>query len=1188
MSTEDTSQNQIQPSAVAQKEQEILEFWESQQIFKKSLDKKSPKGEFTFYDGPPFATGLPHFGHLLPGTIKDAIPRFKTMQGYHVRRQWGWDCHGLPIEKMVQEDHDLKTKQDIENFGIKKFNQAAKASVFKYDSEWQKLIPRTGRWVDMTNPYTTMDPHFTQSVWWGFGELYKKGLVYESFKVMHVSPLLETTLSNFEVNQAYKDITDISATVKFALTESPDTFVLAWTTTPWTLPANVALAVGADIMYVKVQKKHTPTPTPTPSNTDTASTAHDTNSPSDGPFYILAAELVTKVFKNEEVVIVEEFTGQELVGKTYTPVFDHYFKDTTIQHYVNGWKIYAADFVTTTDGTGVVHIAPAFGEDDLNLAKKVSLPFVQHVKMNGEIKSEVSELAGRQAKPKHDPQETDIEVIKLLAHKGALFAKEKYTHSYPHCWRTDAPLLNYATSSWFVKVTDIKESLVKNNATVTWVPEPVGSGRFGNWLKEAKDWAISRSRFWGTPIPIWKSEDGKQVRIIDSIEELKRKTVSSNTYYVMRHGEAEHNIKNIASDSNDTPSHLTENGKAQVAQAIKMLKDKKIDLIYVSPLIRTQETAHAIKEALSLKDSQIIVDDRIREAQTGFDGQSITEYRKFYATLQEKFEKKNGNGETLVELKKRVGDFMYDIEKNNENKTILIVSHEYPLWMLYALRDGLSQSETIAIKEHLEEFIETGEVRQFEFSRLPLDDAYELDFHRPYIDQVTFKEDGVLFTRIPDVFDTWIDSGAMPFASRQFPMDKSTFRPGNFFFKSKGFPADFIAEGIDQTRGWFYTLLVWSTALFGKAPYKHVVVNGTVLAEDGKKMSKSLKNYPPIETVIEVYGADALRYFLMNSPAVKGENINFSEKGVDEVTKKIVMRLDNVISFYEMYKGDGVKASHQSTHVLDRWILARLAQTNLLITTGFEKYELDKAARPLMDFVDDLSTWYLRRSRDRLKSEGDDKDTALATLRYALKEFAKLMAPIMPFKAEDTFLRTRDVQDEMSVHLSVWPSQSSIDQDVLVKMKQVRDIVTKALEMRSKEGVKVRQPIQTLESKIKISPEYAEIIKDEVNVKDIEYNAQLESDVWIDVTMTPELKMEGHARELIRVIQDLRKSSGLLQEDSIVMHISHEEEFAPIITAHVDLIKTVTRTHEIVRMTDLPTDTVSVNEHFVRIVIQKV
>jgi isoleucyl-tRNA synthetase len=1006
-----------------------------------------------------------------------------------------------------------------------------------------------------------MNSSFTKSVWWGFGELYKKGLVYESFKVMHVSPLLETTLSNFEVNQAYKDITDISATVKFELIDQPNTFVLAWTTTPWTLPGNVALAVGNEIMYVKIKVEDV--------------------------YYILAKDLVEKNFKDKEFEIIEELFGRELVGKSYKAVFEYYSNDKSLENYSNGWKIYPANFVTTTDGTGVVHIAPAFGEDDLNLAKECNLPFVQHVKMNGQIKEEITELAGRQAKPKHDPQETDIEVIKLLAHQGSLFAKEKYIHSYPHCWRTDAPLLNYATSSWFIKVTAIKDQLVKNNESITWIPEVVGTGRFGNWLKEARDWAISRSRFWGTPIPIWKSEDGKEVEVLSSLEDIQAKTKSTNTFFVLRHGEAEHNLSQTTSDTDEVPSHLTQKGKEDIIQIAQNFKNKKIDLVFVSPLMRAQETADILKRECGLSDAQIITDKRIKEVQTGVNGKSNDEYKNFFKNFEDRYEQKHPQGESLIDIKKRVGDFMYEINSKYSNKTILIVSHEYPIWMLMALKDGLEKQETLALKNE-GEFLKTGDIQVLEFAPIPHNDEYELDFHRPYIDEITFVQNGKTYKRIEDVFDGWIDSGAMPFASAEYPESKDVFKPGNFLFKGKGFPADFIAEGLDQTRGWFYTLLVWSTALFGKTSFKHVVVNGLVLAEDGKKMSKSLNNYPPLEDTLHTYGADALRYFLMSSPAVKSDDIRFSEKGVDEVMKKIVMRLDNVISFYEMYKDDSVLPSSESSHILDKWILARLAQTTIEITKGFEGYELDKASRPLMDFVDDLSTWYLRRSRDRLKSEVEDKSLALATLRYVLREFAKVMAPIMPFKAEDTYLRTKISNDLESVHLCVWPQVKTFDESVLVGMKEVRDIVTKALEIRAKESIKVRQPIQTLETKVEINSEYAEIIKDEVNVKDIEINTELETDVWLDTTITPELKKEGDARELIRSIQDLRKNTGLSQEDTVVLHIVCDADFKNIVEQYTDLIQLVTRTQEIIFIDELPGGEITVNEFRIKIVVQKV
>lgn len=441
----------VPKSKLAETEEKILAFWEKNDIFKKSLEQPSPKGNFVFYDGPPFATGEPHYGHVVPGTIKDIIPRYKTMRGYNVRRRWGWDCHGLPVENIVEKELKLASKKDILDYGIGKFNEKAQQSVMRYADDWRRIIPRLGRWVDMEDDYRTMDAGYTQSVWWAFSELHKKGLIYEGFKSMNLCPRCETTLSNFEVTQGYKDITDISVYVKFQI--EPNTFLLAWTTTPWTLPGNAALAVGPAITYVKVKIGEA--------------------------FYILAKDRLSVL--KEAYTVEKEILGKDLVGTKYTPVFDMYIKEG---------KVYPAEFVTTTDGTGIVHIAPAFGQDDYELGKKYDLKFIQHVTPDGKM---AAPFEGLDAKPKDDHQRTDVEVIKYLAGKGTLFAKEKLVHSYPHCWRCDTPLLNYASSSWFVKVPDFKNKLVSENKKVHWVPESVGQNRFGNWLEGARDWAISRS-----------------------------------------------------------------------------------------------------------------------------------------------------------------------------------------------------------------------------------------------------------------------------------------------------------------------------------------------------------------------------------------------------------------------------------------------------------------------------------------------------------------------------------------------------------------------------------------------------------------------------------------------------------------------------------------------------------------------
>lgn len=1170
-----------QKSDFALQEERVLEFWQKNKIFEKSLNKPSSRGEYVFYDGPPFATGLPHYGHILAGTMKDAIPRYQTMRGYHVERRWGWDCHGLPIENLVQKENNLKTKEDIEEFGIKNFAQAAKDSVFRYNREWGEIVPRTGRWVDMENQYTTMDPGFMESVWWAFSELNNKGLVYEGFRSMHISPALETSLSNFEVNLNYKDITDISAYVKFELEDEPDTFAIAWTTTPWTLFGNVALAVGEDIQYVKVEHNF---------------------GESGLQKFIVAKDLVGEVFSDKEYKIVGEVMGADLVGKKYKPVFDHYAKlGADLENHDNGWQIYGAGFVTTEDGTGIVHIAPAFGEDDLNLGQEKNLPFIQHVKIDGSIKNEVAELAGRQAKPAattENPnahQETDIEVIKMLAHSGHLFDKKKIVHSYPHCWRTDVPLLNYALSSWFVKVTDYNDKMVALNKKINWVPKNVGEKRFGNWLENVKDWGVSRSRYWGTSMPIWKSDDGETTEILGSVEEIRQRTRGTNNYFVMRHGQADHNVGKFLSSDDTVPSHLTDKGKADVAAAAKKIlsriKDGQIDLVYCSPLIRTKETAAIVMKEIGISEDKLIIDDRLKETQAGvLNGKTHDEARKANPNI-DLFKEAPEGGETFIDIKKRMGDFIYDIDKNNSDKDILIISHDWPIWLLNSVARGHNNKQTDEIKDVGQQFIQPAEFMELDFAPIPHDDEYVLDLHRPYIDEISYEKDGHKFSRIPEVFDTWVDSGSMPYAVPHYPFEdkmnpdggfsvSELFRGGKIFNKRRKFPADFIAEGLDQTRGWFYTLLALNTALFGEAPYKNVIVNGLVLAEDGRKMSKSLKNYPDPQYIFNKYGADSMRYYMLSSSIVEAEPLAFSEKGVDEIYKKIILRLLNVVSFYEMYRGkDGVPNNksgyRKSPNILDKWIVARLDEVIRKTTKGMDEYKLADASRPFMDFVDDLSTWYIRRSRDRFKGDDNvDRQHALQTTKYILDEFAKILAPFMPFLAEVVYHRTNGSADDsggvnmtnpdLSVHLENWPKQNVPNEEVLKEMKNVRDIVSAGLLARDKAGIKVRQPLQTLKIATDISAfdDYSiELIKDEVNVKGVISGSS--DEVELDTKITDDLRDEGISREIIRFVQTLRKKKGLNPDDEITLQIATDESGQKIINRFSDDIADTVRASKI-------------------------
>jgi isoleucyl-tRNA synthetase len=1175
----------------AKREEAVLSFWREHQVFQKSLDKKSPKGNFVFFDGPPYATGLPHFGHMLPNTIKDLIPRYKTMQGYNVPRKWGWDCHGLPIENLIEKELGLKDKKAIEEYGIDKFNKAAKDSVFKYDIDWKRIINRVGRWVDMDNDYHTMDSSYTESVWWSFNELNKKGLVYQAFKVMPYCPRCETSLSNFEVGQGYKDIPDISAYVLFevlrdepAEASSAGVAFLAWTTTPWTLPGNSALAVNPDLEYslVAVDEK--------------LSVWMATS-----VMPILLQKGILKSADGDAALkVVKTAKGSELVGLSYKPPFDFYQTEGYLdkgqeEKRANAWKVYAADFVTAEDGSGIVHIAPAFGDDDYKLATANNLPVIIHVDQTGKLKDTCATLAGLTAKPKGDHQSTDIEVIKLLAHSTTstgsplLFAKEKLVHSYPHCWRCDTPLLNYATSSWFVKVTDIKDKLIKENETVNWVPKEVGEGRFGKWLENVRDWAISRTRYWGAPLPVWKGDKTGKTVFIDSVDKLKDKIVGNgNSYMLMRHGQSFSNVKNVInSNPKDLDLYpLTDVGIEEVKKSAELIKDKqdkagkKITKIYASDFIRTRQTAEIVAEALGFDKQDIVFDQRLREVNGGdFDGGSWSERADYFANMRETIYKKTPNGESVDDIRRRTAEFLYEIDSKNQNESVLIVTHGLPLRLMMGTSWGTTSRDLVRSKWR-DYSDPTASVHDMVFKQLPHDANFELDLHRPHIDKVTWTEetpDGETetMTRIPDVFDVWYDSGSMSFAQNHYPFEnKDLFEEKDSIL----FPAELISEGLDQTRGWFYSLMVLSVALFGKSPYKNVVVNGLILAEDGRKMSKSLKNYPDIEPTLDKYGADSLRFMLASSPATHAEEVAFSEKALDEVNKKIFNRLENVYSFYKMYSGD-VKVSAyndsepESENVLDKWVLSRLAELKDEIEKNLDMYQIDKATRPISLFVDDVSTWYLRRSRDRFKGDDEvDKKQAIETTRFVLVTLSKLLAPFVPFMAEHMYQNMRNSMIEsceldanrlakddeplmpLSVHLCDWPSLSAPNESILISMDNVRSIVETGLAMRSSAGIKVRQPLAsfTYDKKLhSFDQSFESIIAEELNVKKVSSGDENN----LDINLTEDLKEEGLVRDIIRAVQEARKNAGLNPQNFIELKISSDEATNAIVEKYQEMIK---------------------------------
>jgi isoleucyl-tRNA synthetase len=910
-------------------EQEVLDFWKKDNIFQKSVNDRSKENPYVFFDGPPFATGLPHYGHLVASVMKDAVPRYHTMRGKRVERVWGWDCHGLPIENIVEKELGTKSKQEIEDMGVHVFNELCRSKVDGYVEEWKKTIHRFGRWVDMENAYSTMDLNYMESVWWVFKQLWEKDLIYKGYKPMHICPRCETTLSQQEVSEGYKDVKDMSVTAQFRVTGGAfkntytdgELYILAWTTTPWTLPGNVLLAVGASLEYSVVRLE--------------------------GAYYIVAKDLLMANFDGKEFEVVDTCAGADLVGYTYEALFP-YFADSE-----NSFRVVAADFVTTDSGTGIVHLAPAFGTDDYEVFKLEHVPFIQHIGMDGTFIDAVTDFAGMHVKPAEDHMATDIEIVKWLAHNGKLFSKQKYEHSYPHCWRCDTPLLNYATSSWFVKVMDLKPRALEHAKAVHWSPEHMKEGRFGQWLEGARDWSISRQRFWATPIPLWESEDG-DVICIGSAAELERLS-----------------------------------------------------------------------------------------------------------------------GETVTDL------------------------------------------------------------------------------HKHKIDHITIEKDGKTYRRNPDVLDTWFDSGSMPYAQMHYPFEhKEKFEAG--------FPAEFIAEGQDQTRAWFYYLHMLGTAIMDKPAFSNVIVNGIVLAEDGKKMSKKLKNYPDPNVMLETYGADAMRYYLLSSPVVAAENLAFSETGLREMFSKVVNTLWNVFEFYQMFSSSqNVEVeSKTSTHVLDRWILARLFELHRDVTVGMEAYKLHEASRPIMDFISDLSQWYVRRSRDRFKGDDAvDAAFALATLRTVLMELSKLMAPFTPFIAEQIWQVVGD--SSASVHLELWGESVGVENDTVLKdMQIVRDIVEMGMSARKESGMKVRQPLGVVAlSGVALDVGYTDLITDELNVLEVRIvdDTMTLPGTWVQrettklcvalcTDLTDELRSKAMVRELVRAINQIRKEKGYTREDRITVVYSTTSE----------------------------------------------
>lgn len=895
---------------IPSKEEEVLTFWDQNKIFEKSMSDATKKKFFSFYDGPPFATGLPHYGHLLAGTLKDIVPRYWTMKGYQVPRRFGWDCHGLPVENEIDKSLKIENRKQILEMGIDKYNQACRSIVSRYVGEWKKTVRRVGRWIDMDNAYYTMDKDFMQSVWWVFKSLWDKGLIYDGYKVVPYSTGISTTLSNFEANLNYKEVQDPAITVAFKLDSMSDTYVLAWTTTPWTLPSNLGLAVHRETDYVKVK---------------------DINSQK---IYILAAALRANFFKEEDkqFEVIEEFKGEKLLGLTFEPIFD-YFKELKAK---GAFKIIHSDHVTTDSGTGVVHMAPAFGEEDFYACQKAGMPIVNPVDDDGMFMDPVREYKGRRVK------DADKDIIAALKKMGKLFKQETITHSYPFCWRTNTPLIYRAVANWFVKVESIKEKIVSSNKQTEWVPENLRDGRFGNWLENARDWAVSRSRFWGTPIPIWRNKEGEMI-CVGSIEELEK-----------------------------------------------------------------------------------------------LSGQKVTDLHM---------------------------EFVNPIEIPSP----------------------------------------TG--------KSPL-------------------------KRTEHVLDCWFESGSMPYAQWGYP-----FKNQDKFKNS--YPADFIAEGLDQTRGWFYTLTVIGAALEGRSPFKHVVVNGIIVAEDGKKMSKSLKNYPDPMEVLGKYGADALRLYMIDSPVVRAQELKFSEKGVHDIVRRIMLRWWNSYSFFVSYanidefkpRGDFAKTQN----ILDQWVLSRLSTLTEYTNKEMEAYRLYNVVPGLLQFIEDLTNTYIRFNRSHFWQEGmpEDKRMAFETLYEVLMTLSRLMAPFAPFMSESIYknLSQATGRAKESVHLESYPEfQKNFQKPELeAGVATMSQLVMMARNIREQARVKTKIPLAELRV-IHRDPKILEELKklepyvvDELNVRRVVYEPNEEK----YVTFSAKANFPVLGKKLGPKLKDVAAAISKLNRDQI-------------------------------------------------------
>jgi isoleucyl-tRNA synthetase len=1123
------------PFKLPEVEEKVLEFWKKEQIFEKSLARRKsgrPFGKaqgktFVFYEGPPYANGRPGIHHVLARIYKDIILRFRSMRGYYVPRRGGWDTHGLPVEIAAEKVLGLKSKKEIEKFGIELFNQKAKEAVWKYKDEWESLTNRIGYWLDLKNAYVTYENDYVESLWWILKRLWDKKLLSQGHKVVPWCPRCGTALSSHELAQGYKEVKDRSIYVKFRLkpnqkfgkyTTQNSAYILSWTTTPWTLPGNVALAVGEKISYTALRKKGA------------------------NEVFILASDLVPSVFKDEEIEIVHnDIKGRNLVGLEYNPLFNVAGLKSE-----KSYKVYGAGFVTTTDGTGVVHTAVMYGEDDYQLGLKIGLPQYHTVDEDGRFTSDVNGLKGLPVKDKT----TEDKILEILEKNGHLLRADSYTHEYPFCWRCGTAVLYYARTSWFIAMSRLKSELLSRNQKINWLPAHVKDGRFGEWLREVKDWNLSRERYWGVPLPIWQCDKCHKTEVVGSIEELRSRSLLPNLIFV-RHGEARHNVEKRCVSIEDTAeytSHITERGKKIVRETAKILAKIKIDRIIASPLARSRETAAIISETTGapVETRRDLIDINVGI----FAGRPEREYQAYQKNTIGTLDKRLPEGESRNQVMARMVAAWKDIPRKYPGETIVVVSHGDPLWML---KRALELIPDEAVPRLV--YPKTGKIYDIKIKASSFDHNGKLDLHRPFVDEIKFaceKCHGEM-ARIPEVADVWFDSGAMPFAQGHWPFAKNQKpKTKNQSFKlPREYPADYISEGMDQTRGWFYTLLAVATALGYPAPYKNVISLGLINDKNGQKMSKSKGNIVEPRSVIDAYGVDAVRwYFYTATPA--GEPKNFDEQEVLKAARRYHLVLWNSYVFFDTYgpkKRVLTKPIGKKKSVLDRWIISRLEEVIEEVTAKLDSYDVREAALALEKFLDDFSRWYIRRSRRRLQrpvSQSDYKE-ASETLGQVLYVLAVLTSPFTPFFAEFLYHELFPNRRNDSVHFLNWPklNKKLIDQKLIKEMAKVRSIAATVLAKRAELGLKVRQPLAQVKvnsGKGIVRRELLEILKDEVNVKEVIYDKKLEGDIWLDTTITEELRAEGLIRELIRQIQDLRQKAGLKPHDVIQLFIETDSE----------------------------------------------